>query len=138
MFVCFLFHSGEAEEATVYFGDAAVHCVQELYIGNASSYLQLNGKDQSLDSSTFGLEDLSLCQLQQMGRNSTKDICQNNHGGPCLAGTAGEINNFCKILDFKTPSPMLTQVSQVYVIKEEAILISSPCNSFKPLTCLIL
>ncbi|XP_021294653.1 cell division cycle protein 27 homolog B [Herrania umbratica] len=106
---------GEAEEATIYFGDAAVHYVQEHYLGNASSFLQIAGVDQSLDSSqTFGLEDLSLRRSQQMEGNNIKDICHNNHGRSLLTGPAGQItNSCCKISVLNTPSPLLTQLSDM-------------------------
>ncbi|XP_017978175.1 PREDICTED: cell division cycle protein 27 homolog B [Theobroma cacao] len=106
---------GEAEEATIYFGDAAIRYVQEHYLRNASSCLQIAGVDQSLDSSqTFGLEDLSLRRSQQMEGNNIKDICHNNHGRPLLTGPAGQTtNSCCKISVLNTPSPLLTQLSDM-------------------------
>ncbi|XP_022715021.1 cell division cycle protein 27 homolog B-like isoform X2 [Durio zibethinus] len=106
---------GEAEEAAVCFGDVAIHYVQEHYLGNASSYLQIANSDQSLDSSqAFGLEDLSLSHLQQMEGNNIRNICLNNHGGPNLTGPVGQItNSCCNSSFFRTPSPVLTQLSDM-------------------------
>ncbi|XP_039055988.1 cell division cycle protein 27 homolog B-like [Hibiscus syriacus] len=103
---------GEDEEGAVYFGDAAIPCVQEHYLGNPSSCLLIAGTGHNLGSSQrFGFKDLSLCHLQQKEEEKTRDICQNNHGGPILTGVVGQItNNCCNTPSLSTPSPVPTQI----------------------------
>ncbi|KAK8305477.1 hypothetical protein V6Z12_D03G065500 [Gossypium hirsutum] len=106
---------GEAEEAAVCFGDATVPCVQEHYLGNASSCLLIADTDHSSDSSQrFGLEYLSRSHLKQREGNNIRDICENNHGGPILTGAVRQSKNSCCSTSFSsTPSPVPTQISDV-------------------------
>ncbi|XP_040945692.1 cell division cycle protein 27 homolog B isoform X2 [Gossypium hirsutum] len=103
---------GEAEEAAVCFGDATVPCVQEHYLGNASSCLLIADTDHSSDSSQrFGLEYLSRSHLKQREGNNIRDICENNHGGPILTGAVRQSKNSCCSTSFSsTPSPVPTQI----------------------------
>ncbi|PPR87799.1 hypothetical protein GOBAR_AA32890 [Gossypium barbadense] len=102
---------GEAEEAAVCFGDATVPCVQEHYLGNASSCLQIADTDHSSDSSQrFGLEYLSRNDLKQREGNNIRVMCENNHGGPSLTGAVRLSKNSCCSTSFlSTPSPVPTQ-----------------------------
>ncbi|XP_039053686.1 cell division cycle protein 27 homolog B-like [Hibiscus syriacus] len=103
---------GEAEEVAVYFGDAAIPCVQEHYLGNPSDCLLIAGTDHSLGSSQiFGFKDMSLCHLQQKEEEKPRDICQNNHGGPILRGAVGQITNSCCNTPSLSTSPVCTQIS---------------------------
>ncbi|KAK5843002.1 hypothetical protein PVK06_005429 [Gossypium arboreum] len=106
---------GEAEEAAVCFGDATVPCVQEHYLGNASSCLQIADTDHSSDSSQrFGLEYLSRSDLKQREGNNIRVMCENNHGGPILTGAVRQSKNSCCSTSFlSTPSPVPTQLSDV-------------------------
>ncbi|TYG75897.1 hypothetical protein ES288_D03G069400v1 [Gossypium darwinii] len=103
---------GEAEEAAVCFGDATVPCVQEHYLGNASSCLLIADTDHSSDTSQrFGLEYLSRSHLKQREGNNIRDICENNHGGPILTGAVRQSKNSCCSTSFSsTPSPVPTQI----------------------------
>ncbi|TYJ46653.1 hypothetical protein E1A91_A02G134000v1 [Gossypium mustelinum] len=103
---------GEAEEAAVCFGDATVPCVQEHYLGNASSCLQIADTDHSSDSSQrFGLEYLSRSDLKQREGNNIRVMCENNHGGPSLTGAVRQSKNSCCSTSFlSTPSPVPTQI----------------------------
>ncbi|XP_040940965.1 cell division cycle protein 27 homolog B isoform X3 [Gossypium hirsutum] len=106
---------GEAEEAAVCFGDATVPCVQEHYLGNASSCLQIADTDHSWDSSQrFGLEYLSRSDLKQREGNNIRVMCENNHGGPSLTGAVRQRKTSCCSTSFlSTPSPVPTQLSDV-------------------------
>ncbi|KAK8366805.1 hypothetical protein V6Z12_A02G143500 [Gossypium hirsutum] len=103
---------GEAEEAAVCFGDATVPCVQEHYLGNASSCLQIADTDHSWDSSQrFGLEYLSRSDLKQREGNNIRVMCENNHGGPSLTGAVRQRKTSCCSTSFlSTPSPVPTQI----------------------------
>ncbi|XVF74517.1 hypothetical protein PTKIN_Ptkin13bG0116800 [Pterospermum kingtungense] len=105
---------GEAEEAAVCFDDAAIRHVQEHYRGNPSSFPQVAG-NQILDSSqTFRLEGLTLSHLQPMEGSNMRDLCQNSHGELLSTGPVEQItNSCCNISSFNTPSPVLTQLSDM-------------------------
>ncbi|KAK8479333.1 hypothetical protein V6N13_063223 [Hibiscus sabdariffa] len=119
---------GEAEESSVYFGDAAIPCVQEHCLGNTSSCMLIAGTNHSFGSSQrFGFEDLSLSHLQQKEGKKLRDICQNNHGGPVFTGAVEQItNSCCNTSSLSTPSPVPTQRSgEALEMTEKAIVMNN-------------